>query len=331
VLLLFRWLAFRVELGAGLIKLRGDACWRNLTCMDFHHETQPMPNPLSWHFHHLPRPLHRAEVLGNFIAQLVAPVALFLPQPFAAAGGLVMIGTQAYLVASGNYAWLNATTMLVAISAVPDAVLGPLLPGALAPTTAATPPLWFSGAVLVLAASFAALSYWPVRNMIGRGQLMNCSFNRLHLVSTYGAFGSVTRVRYEVVIEGTDAADPSDDARWHEYEFRGKPGDPRRRPPQVAPYHLRLDWLMWFAALSPPYAEADWLVPLLGKLLEGDRATLRLLRRNPFPDRPPALVRARLYRYRFTTRLARRATGAFWSREPMGDYLPPMTLRGPPP
>ena len=70
VILLFRWLAFRVEFGAGLIKLRGDPCWRSLTCMDWHHETQPMPNPLSWFFHHLPRPVHRIEVVGNFVAQL---------------------------------------------------------------------------------------------------------------------------------------------------------------------------------------------------------------------------------------------------------------------
>ena len=74
VILAFRWLAFRVEFGAGLIKLRGDDCWRDLRCMDFHHETQPMPNPLCWFFHHLPRRLHRLEVLGNFFAQLVAAV-----------------------------------------------------------------------------------------------------------------------------------------------------------------------------------------------------------------------------------------------------------------
>ncbi|MDT0382859.1 lipase maturation factor family protein, partial [Streptomyces sp. DSM 42041] len=59
VLWLARWLLFRVEFGAGLIKLRGDPCWRNLTCLYYHHETQPMPGPLSWFFHHLPKPLHR--------------------------------------------------------------------------------------------------------------------------------------------------------------------------------------------------------------------------------------------------------------------------------
>jgi hypothetical protein len=249
ILILFRWLAFRLELGAGLIKLRGDPCWRDLTCMDYHHETQPMPNPLSWYAHRLPRAFHRIEVLGNYVAQLVAPFLLLLPQPIATIGGLVMLGTQAYLVASGNYAWLNLLTMVLVVSAIPDSFIRTLLPGAGAPPALAAPPLWFMVAVGAVTALVVVLSYWPVRNLLGGRQLMNAAFNRYHLVNTYGAFGSVTRERYEVVIEGTDADELSEQTVWREYEFKAKPGDPRRRPPQVAPYHLRLDWLMWFAGI----------------------------------------------------------------------------------
>ena len=125
VILLFRWLAFRVEFGAGLIKLRGDRCWRTLTCMEWHHETQPMPNPLSWFFHHLPRPVHRVEVVGNFVAQLVLPFGLFLPQPIASVAAILMIGTQMYLVVSGNYAWLNWLTIVAASAAIGDAIAAP--------------------------------------------------------------------------------------------------------------------------------------------------------------------------------------------------------------
>jgi hypothetical protein len=324
-LLLFRWLAFRIELGAGLIKLRGDPCWRDLTCMEYHHETQPIPNPLSRAAHLLPRPLHRAEVVGNFVAQLGAPVLLFFPQPVAGAAALLMFGTQAYLVLSGNYAWLNLLTMVVALAGVPDRFFRAVLPG-VAPAALEAPPGWFVAAVLLLAATFVVLSYWPVANLLARRQLMNYAFNRLHLVGTYGAFGSITRERYEVIVEGTAAAVPSAGAEWREYEFKAKPGDPRRRPRQVAPYHLRLDWLMWFAALSPKYAE-PWFRELAGRLLAGDRAVLRLLGRNPFPDAPPTWIRARYFRYRFTTRAERRATGAWWSREPAGDYLTPVRLR----
>jgi hypothetical protein len=323
VILAFRWLAFRVEFGAGLIKLRGDSCWRDLTCMDYHHETQPMPNPLSWYFHHLPRPLHRLETLGNFVAQLALPFTLFLPQPFASFGALLMIGTQLYLVVSGNYAWLNWVTIVVLFSGVADPVVSTLGIAIPAPPPAA--PAWFSILVVALALVVVALSYRPVRNLLSPNQAMNASYDPFRLVNTYGAFGSVTRTRYEVIVEGTDAPDPGPDAVWREYEFIGKPGDPGRLPPQVAPYHLRLDWLMWFLPLSRLYGEG-WFVPFLGRLLAGDRLTMALLRHNPFPDAPPTYIRARLFKYRFTTWHERRATGMWWHREPAGEFVPPLRL-----
>src|SRR5688572_8810364 len=115
LMILLRWLVFRVEFGAGLIKIRGDQCWRDLTCLYYHHETQPMPNPLSWWFHHLPKPLHRVEVLGNHFAQLVVPFLLFAPQPVASVAALVIIVTQSWLLISGNFSWLNAITIVIAV------------------------------------------------------------------------------------------------------------------------------------------------------------------------------------------------------------------------
>jgi hypothetical protein len=329
VILAFRWLAFRVEVGAGVIKLRGDACWRDLTCMDYHHETQPMPNPLSWYFHRLPRQLHRLEVVGNFVAQLVLPWGLFLPQPIATISAAGMIGTQLYLVVSGNYAWLNWITIVIACAGFGDDVVGALLPGLVPAATGEPLSAWFAVAVVALSVMVVALSWFPVRNILSRRQAMNASFEPLRLVNTYGAFGTVSRDRYEVVIEGTVDPWPGPESEWLEYEFKGKPGDPGRRPSQVAPFHLRLDWLMWFLPLSPAYGQG-WFGPFLVRLLEGDRAILALLRRNPFPDRPPAFVRARLFRYRYTTWQERRATGRWWERTPAGSFVRPIGLGGEP-
>jgi hypothetical protein len=316
VLFLLRWVLFRVEFGAGLIKIRGDACWRRLTCLDFHHETQPMPGPLSWFFHRLPRPLHRVEVAANHVTQLVVPVLLFTPQPIASVAAALVVVTQLWLVLSGNFAWLNWLTMVVALSALD---LSRLAGGRGQPAA----PLWYEGLVLAVTALVAGLSLRPARNLVSRRQLMNFSFDPLHLVNAYGAFGSVSRVRQEVVVEGTAAALPHGDDDWREYEFRGKPGDPRRWPRQFAPYHLRLDWMMWFAGLSPAYAR-PWFGGLVRRLLEGDRDTLRLLRHSPFPPGdPPRLVRARLYRYRFTTPAELRAGGACWERTYVREYWPP--------
>jgi Lipase maturation factor len=320
VLFLLRWVLFRVEFGAGLIKMRGDACWRKLTCLDHHHETQPMPGPLSWFFHHLPRPLHRVEVAANHVTQLVVPFLLFTPQPIATAAASLMIATQLWLVLSGNFAWLNWITIMLAVPALDLGGEAPDLPAT---------PLWYEVVVLAVAALLLALSYHPVRNMISRSQIMNRSFDPLHLVNTYGAFGSVSRVRHEVVVEGTADDVPRRESGWKEYEFKGKPGDPRRWPRQFAPYHLRLDWMMWFAALSPAYAQA-WFGTMVERLLENDPATLRLLRHSPFPpDEPPRHVRARLFRYRYTTWRELRETGACWERTYVREFLPPTRLAQP--
>jgi hypothetical protein len=325
VLFLARWLLFRVEFGAGLIKLRGDPCWRDLTCLYYHHETQPMPGPLSWFFHHLPKPLHKVEVAGNHFAQIVVPFALFAPQPIASVAASIVVVTQLWLVLSGNFAWLNWVTIVLAFSAIDDATAAAVVPLPDAPTFA-DPPLWFAGLVVAVTALMVFLSFWPVRNLLSRRQRMNMAFNPYHLANTYGAFGSIGRTRMELVIEGTDEPEITEQTVWKEYEFKGKPGPVKRLPRQWAPYHLRLDWLMWFAAISPAYA-MPWLGPFVVRLLKNDPATVRLLHRNPFPDSPPRYVRAQFYEYRFTTWRELLRDHAWWHRSLVGEYLPPIALR----
>jgi uncharacterized membrane protein YhdT len=326
VILLIRWLLIRLEVGAGLIKLRHDRSWRDLTALHYHHETQPLPNRFSWHFHHLPPRLHKVEVAASHVAQLVLPFGLLMPQPVAGVASALIVVTQVWLILSGNYAWLNFVTIALAVASFDDGLLAHVVP-VQAPVLH-SPPEWFQMAVVTVSVVMVALSYWPVRNMASSRQMMNYSFNPLRLVNTYGLFGSITKQRYEVCIEGTDAPEPGPEASWKEYEFKAKPGRPHRRPGQVAPYHLRLDWLMWFLPLSHRYAEG-WFLALMVKLLQNDGAVSGLFGKDPFPDGPPTFVRARLYRYRYAARQERRSTGAWWTRELVGDYLPPITLDRP--
>lgn len=327
VLLLARWLLFRVEFGAGLIKIRGDRCWRDLTCLDYHHETQPMPGPLSWFFHRLPKPLHRIEVAGNHVAQLLVPFGLFAPQPVAGIAAAVIIVTQLWLVASGNFAWLNWLTIVLACSVIDDDTYATLL-GLTTPADAPTSvPTWFGVVVLAFTVLVLVLSWRPARNLLSRRQRMNSTFDPLHLVNAYGAFGSVGKVREEVVFEGTAETVIGEHTEWREYGFKGKPGDITRIPRQWSPYHLRLDWLMWFAAISPSYA-LPWIGPLCQGMLTNDKNIMKLLRHNPFPDQPPAYVRAVLYRYRFTTANELIHDRAWWHRERIGEYLAPVDAAG---
>ncbi len=322
---LLRWVLFRVMFGAGLIKLRGDSCWRDLTCLDYHFETQPMPNPLSWYFHWLPAGWHRAGVLFNHLAEIAIPFLYFAPQPVAGMAGMVTILFLGSIIVSGNFAWLNWLTLVLAFSTLDDSFLRwllPLTPPALSPSPLLNAAAWGMALLVVV------LSIKPVRNLCSRHQVMNTSYNPFHLVNSYGAFGSITRPRYEIVLEGTEDAVASAATRWLPYEFKGKPGDLRRMPPQIAPYHLRLDWLIWFAAMPSPYYP-EWFVPLIGKLLAGDRPTLALLKANPFPAAPPRQIRAQYYLYRFTTPAERRQSGCWWHRELVGTYFPPVSFTDP--
>jgi hypothetical protein len=175
-------------------------------------------------------------------------------------------------------------------------------------------------------AAVAVLSVQPVMNLVSKNQAMNASFDPFHLVNTYGAFGSVTRTRYEVILEGTLDAVVTPSTRWQAYEFKAKPGDPARRPPQVTPYHYKIDWQMWFAAMSD-YYNHPWLLNFVAKLLKNDPGTLGLIRSNPFPERPPQFIRAELYEYHFTRERA--PGGNWWDRHRVAAYLPPLSLKDP--
>ncbi len=323
VIVLLWWLVFRLEFGAGMIKIRGGREWRDLTALTYHHETQPMPGPLSRQAHLLPRWFHKGEVLGNHFAQLVVPFFLFAPilglfrdwvpplvegpQIVGTIAAAIVILTQLWLIVTGNFAWLNWATVVIAFSAVS----WPSSPVVERAQRDETPLYWIviTSAVGIL---YLAISWPALRNLFAQRQLMNASFNRWQLANAYGAFGTVTKQRIEFVVEGTTDADP-DAAHWREYEFKGKPGDLRRIPRQFAPYHLRLDWLMWFLPLGRSLE--DWFAMFLVRLLEADAPTLRMLRHDPFAGERPRWVRVVAYRYRFTTRAEHRASGDVWARE----------------
>ena len=221
---------------------------------------------------------------------------------------------------------------MLGITAFSDATLSAVVPIAVPQTV--TRSAFLDSLLFVIGGATVLLSIQPVLNLFANDQLMNYSYNRFHLVNTYGAFGSVTKNRYEIVIEGTDELFISSQTRWQEYGFKGKPGDPRRMPPQVAPYHLRLDWLMWFLPFSVAVTQRGiqmagydiWFLRMIEKLLEGDRATLKLLKQNPFDNRPPTFVRALFYLYRYTSSHEKKETGAWWTRQLVDVYLPPVSL-----
>src|SRR5205823_9563127 len=171
---MWRWVLFRVMFGAGLIKLRGDPCWHDLTCLNYYFETQPMPNPLSWHFHWMPAAVHRAGVAFNHFAELIVPFGYFAPQPICGTAGVITIAFQLVLIVSGNLSWLNWLTIVLAIPTLDDRLLSWI------PTSVPAihePQLAQRLVVYAVIGVVALLSIAPARNMLSPAQVMNTSFD----------------------------------------------------------------------------------------------------------------------------------------------------------
>ncbi|MEO6848707.1 MAG: lipase maturation factor family protein [Chthoniobacterales bacterium] len=329
IIWLFRWLIFRIMLGAGLIKLRGDPAWRDLTALDYHFLTQPLPNPLSRWFYFLPKPFLRMGVLFNHVSELVAPWFVFWPRRASIAAGALIILFQFALIVGGNLSFLNWLTIIPALACFDDAVWSKILPRSLIQKAKAAEEVQQPGERMntlgwSLAAIIAFLSIPAVMNMVSPNQVMNESFDPLHIVNTYGAFGSVGRERTTVVFEGTSEETLNAKTVWTPYLYKALPVKLDRMPPQIAPYQLRLDWQMWFAGMSN-VEEYPWTLHLVWKLLHNDPGILSLFDGNPFPEKPPSYVRAMLYRYKFAK--PGNPHGDWWEREELGQWLPPFSIQ----
>jgi hypothetical protein len=328
---LFRWLIFRVMIGAGLIKLRGDPCWRDLTCLYYHYETQPIPNPLSWWLHFRPHWFQKLGTLWNHFVELVVPWFAFYPALARHIAGVLLVSFQGFLIVSGNLSFLNWLTIVPSLACFDDSLLRKVLPQALVNRSEAAAQTAQASraqeiAAAALAVLVAVLSIAPVTNVLSARQVMNTSFTRLHLVNTYGAFGSVGRERMEIIFEGTDDAVVTAQTQWKEYEFKAKPGNPYRQPAVIAPYQPRLDWQIWFAAMATP-EQYPWTLQFVWKLLHNDPGTLSLIANNPFPTKPPQFIRAQYYHYEFAK--PGDPSGAWWKRTLQGSWLPPLSSQDP--
>jgi len=313
--------------GAGLIKLRGDEIWRHGTALYYHFETQPIPGPLSRWFHFLPRAALKIGVWFNWVAELIAPFFVFWPRLGRHIAGVVIILLQVVLILSGNLSFLNWLTIIPALACFDDGFWSRFLPRVLirkaeAAAERAEPSRPMMITTWVVAAIIGFLSFRPIANMLSPGQIMNTSFDPFDLVNTYGAFGTVGKERLNIVFEGTMDDDTSDNANWKPYIYKGQPVLLDKRPPQIAPYQLRLDWQMWFASMSSS-EEYPWTLNLVWKLLHNDPGALSLFARNSFPGKPPRYIRAVLYRYSF----ARPGSPQhlWWDRQRIGLWLPPMS------
>ncbi len=308
------WLLFRLMFSSGVVKLSsGDVTWKNLTALDFHYGTQPIPTPLAWLAEQAPEWFQKFSCVGMFGVELVLPFFIFLPRRLRliASGGF--IGLQALIALTGNYGFFNLLAVGLALLLVDDAVW----PG-FRRHSRVTWPRWI---LPPLAAGYFLLSLVPLagafRSLPPAIEPLARLYERVapfRSVNGYGLFAVMTRERAEIVLQGS-----MDGVTWKTYEFKYKPGALDRPPPLVAPYMPRLDWQMWFAALG---RGEPWMAPLVRRLFEAQPDVLSLFAKDPFDGKPPRYLRANLDDYHFTNFTQRRATGNWWRSDPKGIYFP---------
>jgi len=334
---LVRWLLFRLMFASGMVKLlSGDPMWADWTALTVHYETQPLPNPLAWELHQWPVWFHKASCGIMFAIELVLPFGIFLPRRLRLFSCAATVALMLVIIATGNYTFFNWLVIVLCVSLLDDQDLRALLPGPwrdrlaagkLEPAPrSARARRWARGfataLLLAVTALFSVIHMLPMVKLQAPEPLWRLARQvaQFHPLNSYGLFAVMTKERPEIILEGS-----ADGVVWREYEFPYKPGDLKRPLPVVAPHQPRLDWQMWFAALGDIRSN-PWLANLVLRLLEGNEAVTGLIAVNPFPDQSPRFLRAKLYRYHFTNRNERRASGAVWKREYLGLYLPPVGL-----
>lgn len=328
---LLRWLLFRFEFAAGMVKLTsGDPTWWNFSALDFHFLTQPLPTTLAWYAFYLPPFALKFLTGASLFVELVLPFLFFCPRRLRFWGGYGVLTMQVGIILTGNYNFFNFTTVLLCLSLYDDAALKHWLPTrcqawmtqAILPQQAfrVTPYLVGAFTVLTVLCSIGQFNQRFTRFTPLEFTTLTRLMSPYAMVNTYGPFAVMTRKRNEIIIEGSN-----DGVVWQEYEFKYKPGALNRKPRWNIPLQPRLDWQMWFAALGPPQA-SPWFSSFLQRLLENSPQVVALLEKNPFPDLPPMYVRALYFDYTYTTEEEYQKTGNWWNRYLLGLYFPAVSL-----
>ncbi len=325
VVWLYRLLLFRFLFLAGLVKLAsGDPTWRQLTALDYHFFTQPLPSPLAYYAAQLPHWLLSAGTAAALVIELVAVALIFLPRRPRMLAAALVIGFQVLIMLTGSYSWFNLLTILLCLFLVDDQALRRFMGADFAAAVAALAPR--PGRIATAIAALVALVVVPIgvnlvyapltgRNIPFAGAMTD-ALAPLLIVNPYGLFATTTTTRPVLVFEGSD-----DNRTWREYELPFLPGPVDRAPTWNIPYQPRLDWQLWFAGYSAP-GQQRWLERLTQRLLEGSPPVVALFRETPGGARPPKYIRAQRYDYRF----APVGSAWWWERRLEGAVLPALTL-----
>ena len=316
---LTRLVLFRFMFLSGFVKLAsGDPTWADGTALAYHFETQPLPTALAWYAHHASAAMLEAAVAATLFIELVLPFCILLPRNvrLVAAGGFVAL--ELLILATGNYNFFNLLTIVLCVALLDDRLLRVRLRG-VRPDGSGTGAKLAAGCVIALG---VCVTLEATSRLPGVLSEVVQTVRPLRLANPYGLFAVMTTERDELVVQGS-----LDGETWRDYAFPFKPGNTARAPRWATPHQPRLDWQMWFAALTTP-ERAPWIYDFAFALLEARPAVLALVG-DPFDGVRPTYVRVLRYPYRFTTAEERARSGDWWARGTETIWLPALRLRRP--
>ena len=328
VILLFRWLLFRLRFMSGISKLSmHDPSWSGLTALNVYFEVQPLPTPFAWYAHQLPEWMLRFGTAATLVIEILVPFMMFLPRRWRFAAAWITILWQLLIILTSNHNWINFLTIVLCLflfddkavrRVVPERMQTALLPQ---PVTAPKNTGVRKAAVGILATFILVASsvhLWELTTMRRSSGMLGSLLDfaeTYRIVSKYHIFPTMRTERIELELSGSD-----DGVNWKTYVFKHKPGDIYMRPGIVLPFQPRLDWQMWFVTLHRRHL--FWFDHFLQALLENSPTVTTLLQHNPFADKAPRFIRVEAYRYKFSTPEQRSTTGQWWQREALGPFSP---------
>ena len=268
-----RWLLwlllFKLIFESGVVKFTyfgsGDAnTWLDLTALNYHYWTQPIPSWISWYFHWLPQWFQKLALLITYAVELILPFFIFLPRRFKNIAGAGLIFLQVMIIITGDYGFFNLLTVLLCLSLLDDQTVPASirmffvpknnenyrigLPRRLQSAVGALVLFMFvwTGCYYLRLdlrgnrSSITGASISP--SGVTRSMIRSARYSRS--MNSYGLFRVMTTTRPEIII-----AHSSDGENWTPYHFQYKPVALQMPPRFFFPHMPRLDWQMWFEAL----------------------------------------------------------------------------------